>query len=205
MTPRLLGCGPNAVMIEVDTTADAAQLAAHLRLSQLSGVVELVPAARTVLVTCGRPDQLAGVTATVASFVPGEQLTLDGIDVEVPTVYDGADLESVAAATDLTVAEVVELHSSTEFFAAFCGFVPGFAYLTGLPTVLRLPRRQNPRPRIPAGSVAIGADFTGVYPTNSPGGWHLLGTTTVPMWDAARLRPAFITPGDRVRFVPVAR
>ena len=127
----------------------------------------------------------------------------DGMRVEVPTIYDGDDLGEVADVTGLSVAELIELHSATEYSAAFCGFVPGFAYLTGLPALLRLPRRQNPRARVPAGSVAIGADFTGVYPTASPGGWHLLGRATVAMWDSTRARPSFIEPGDSVRFVPV--
>ena len=123
--------------------------------------------------------------------------------VEVPTVYDGPDLADVAARTGTTVAEVIGLHSGTEYHAAFCGFAPGFAYLTGLPAALQLPRRADPRPKVPAGSVAIAAEFTGVYPTASPGGWHLLGHTEETIWDAARGRPSLIAPGDRVRFVPV--
>ncbi|MCU1396841.1 MAG: Allophanate hydrolase subunit 1, partial [Ilumatobacteraceae bacterium] len=180
------------------------QLAAHLRSAALSGVVDLVPAARTVLVSCAIAADLAAVEAAVASFVPGAEIERSGILVEVPTVYDGDDLESVADTIGCSVAEVVELHSSTVYDAAFCGFVPGFAYLTGLLPALLLPRRQNPRPRVPGGSVAVAAGFTGVYPTASPGGWHLLGRATVAMWDTSRPRPSFIEPGDRVRFVPVA-
>ncbi len=191
-------------MIEVDDTEQAAQLATRLRSAGLSGVIDLVPAARTLLVTCSSSHTLAGVAAVAAGFVPGGDTMADGIMVEVPTVYDGEDLGSVAETTGLTVADLIDLHSSTEYDAAFCGFVPGFAYLTGLPEILCLPRRQNPRPRVPGGSVAIGAAFTGVYPTTSPGGWHLLGRATVAMWDSSRARPAFIEPGDRVRFVPVA-
>jgi KipI family sensor histidine kinase inhibitor len=199
----LLPCGPTAVMLEVETTEQAAQLAAHLRSMAITGIVDLIPAARTVLVCCDAPARLASVEAAVGSFVPGEETALNGVLVEVPTVYDGEDLASVADATSMSVQEVIELHSSITYQAAFCGFVPGFAYLTGLPPVLRLPRRLNPRARVPGGSVAIGADFTGVYPTASPGGWHLLGRATVAMWDSSRARPSFIEPGDTVRFVPV--
>lgn len=204
MPTRLLACGPLAVMIEVDDTDRASMLAAHLRAMEIDGVVDLVPAARTVLVSCDSPVRLDAVRLAVDAFVPGAGPDAAGVAVEVPTVYDGEDLVAVAAATAMSVAELVDLHSSTEYRAAFCGFVPGFAYLIGLPPVLRLPRRPNPRARVPGGSVAIGADFTGVYPTASPGGWHLLGRATVPMWDSARARPSYIEPGDTVRFVPVA-
>ncbi len=200
---RLLPCGPTSVMIEVDDTEQAAQLAAHLRSAGLVGMIDLVPAARTVLVTCSSAHALAEVATIAVGFVPDERPPMGGIVVEVPTVYDGDDLGSVAETTGMTVAGLIDLHSSTEYRAAFCGFVPGFAYLTGLPEILCLPRRQNPRPRVPGGSVAIGAAFTGVYPTTSPGGWHLLGRATVAMWDSSRPRPAFIEPGDTVRFVPV--
>lgn len=203
MLARLLACGPTAVMIEVEDTDQAAQMAAYLRWTALPGVIDLVPAARTVLVSCASPEVLTMVERAVVDFVTGTAAATDGVLVEVPTIYDGDDLGSVAEATGLTVAGLIDLHSSTEYRAAFCGFVPGFAYLTGLPAVLCLPRRQNPRARVPSGSVAIGADFTGVYPTASPGGWHLLGRATVAMWDSARDRPAFIEPGDTVRFVPV--
>ena len=203
MEPLILPCGPAAVMIEVDDTEHAAQLAAHLRNAALEGVIDMVPAARTVLVCAATTGDLAAVLRAVTAFVPGERPLVDGIAVEVPTVYDGDDLAEVAEAVGLSIPQLIDLHSSNEYRAAFCGFVPGFAYLTGLPQILRLARRQNPRARVPGGSVAIGADFTGVYPSASPGGWHLLGRATVAMWDSARERPAFIEPGDRVRFVPV--
>ena len=203
MEPRFLPCGPTAVMIEVDDTDTAAQLCAHLRVAALPGVVDLVPAARTVLVSCATASSLVAVESAVASFVPGAEIDRSGILVEVPTVYDGEDLESVAETVGSSVAELIDLHSSTVYDAAFCGFVPGFAYLTGLAPALLLPRRQNPRARVPGGSVALAAGFTGVYPTASPGGWHLLGRATVAMWDATRARPSFIEPGDTVRFVPV--
>lgn len=205
MPVQILPCGPTSVMIEVDDTEQAAQLASYLRRAALGDVVDLVPAARTVLVSCATPSGVATIERAALDFVPETtSAATDGVRVEVPTIYDGDDLGEVADVTGLSVAELIELHSATEYRAAFCGFVPGFAYLTGLPALLRLPRRQNPRARVPAGSVAIGADFTGVYPTASPGGWHLLGRTTVAMWDSTRARPSFIEPGDTVHFVPVS-
>lgn len=205
MTLRVLSCGPTATLLEVGSTEEASVLAGHLRRATVSGLIEIVPAARTVLVECA--DE--AVVAAVSRLVPGLDLRNDpgddGVLVEVPTVYDGPDLASVAARTGLSVAEVTQLHSGGEYRAAFCGFAPGFAYLTGLPAVLQLPRRSDPRAKVPPGSVAIAAEFTGVYPTASPGGWHLLGRTDTAMWDPERARPAHIAPGDQVRFVPVDR
>ena len=117
-------------------------------------------------------------------------------------VYDGADLEDVAQACELTIRDVIQLHSTADYTVAFCGFVPGFAYLVGLPELLQLPRRSTPRTRVPAGAVAIAAEFTGVYPRESPGGWHLLGRTGMPLWDDSRNPPALLAPGTRVRFRP---
>jgi KipI family sensor histidine kinase inhibitor len=116
-------------------------------------------------------------------------------------VYDGIDLDDVAAATGISVEQVIETHSSVTYSAAFLGFTPGWAYLVGLPSQLHLPRRSTPRTAITAGSVAIANEFTGVYPTVSPGGWHLLGHTTEAMFDVDREKPALVMAGDRVRFV----
>lgn len=190
-------------MFELDTVEQAAALATELRGRDVPGVIEVVPGARTVLVVAQRPEQLVPVDQIVAGLGDGDVPTPDGELVEVPTLYDGVDLEDVAELTGLSVSAVIDMHSTVEYRAAFSGFTPGFTYLTGLATTLWLPRRPSPRPRVDAGSVAIGADFTGVYPTSSPGGWHLLGHTTIEMWNPSRARPAFIVPGDRVRFVAV--
>jgi KipI family sensor histidine kinase inhibitor len=106
----------------------------------------------------------------------------------------------VADAGGFTVAEVVQRHQNGCYVAAFCGFAPGFAYLTGLDPALHLARRPSPRTRIPAGSVAIAGEYSAVYPTASPGGWHLLGRTTLDVWDVERARPNLLAPGTRVRF-----
>jgi len=127
--------------------------------------------------------------------------------VEVPVRYGGAggpDLEDVARLHGLRPSDVVELHASVEYEAFFLGFAPGFAYLGPLPASLVTPRLDVPRPRVPAGSVAIAAAQTAIYPTDTPGGWRLIGRTELREWDVTRDPPALIRPGDRVRFVPVA-
>jgi KipI family sensor histidine kinase inhibitor len=191
------------MMAEVDDVEQAATLASTLRSLSPPGVVDIVPAARTVLVDCATTEARQRMEQLVPTIDLDHHGPAASRLVEVPTVYDGEDLDAVAAATDHTVDEVIELHSGTEYRAAFCGFAPGFVYLTGLTPELHLPRRKTPRARVQAGSVAMGADLTGVYPTSSPGGWHLLGSARVTMWDPARPRPALIEPGDRVRFVRV--
>jgi KipI family sensor histidine kinase inhibitor len=122
--------------------------------------------------------------------------------VEVPVVYDGADLASVAANVDLSPSQLIDLHTGAEYTVRFCGFSPGFAYLDGLDPRLHVARRASPRTAVPAGSVAIAGEFTGVYPRSSPGGWQLLGRTDAQLWEVTRDPPALLTPGTRVRFVP---
>jgi KipI family sensor histidine kinase inhibitor len=99
--------------------------------------------------------------------------------------------------------EVPAIHAAAEFCVAFCGFAPGFGYLTGLPARYDVPRRATPRTAVPAGSVALAGPYTGVYPRSSPGGWQLIGTTDAVLWDHARVPAALLAPGTRVRFVPV--
>lgn len=219
--------GLRALLAEVDSDEQVAALLADLRgpagpaerrresTHALGGVagaggelgpeVELVPAARTVLV-----DGLAGSAQmhALARWLRGWQPHALAVDegplVELPTVYDGADLAEVARMWQVSEAEAVRLHTGCEFRVAFCGFAPGFAYLTGLPEHLAVPRRSTPRTRVPAGSVALGGAYTGVYPGPSPGGWQLLGRTSVTLWDPSREPAALLTPGTRVRFTAVA-
>lgn len=202
---RLIGYGPRAVLAEYATLDAVMAAATHVReavaTGRLEGVIDVVPAARTVLVHhSGRVDH-AALDAALGDISPVEPL--DPSTVEIPVRYDGEDLLAIADATALTPAEVIDLHAGTEYTAAFCGFVPGFAYLIGLDPLLHLPRRATPRPRVPAGAVAIAFEYTAVYPAATAGGWHLLGTTDLPMWDEGREPPATIGPGTRVRFRPV--
>lgn len=193
---NLLPYGPRAVLAEFDSLDDVMAAASAWRAAQISGVVDIVPAARTVLV------QHDGTLAVDALTRPESGVPLaTGELVEIPVRYDGDDLHAVAEACGLTVPDVVTLHSDVTYTAAFCGFMPGFSYLVGLDERLVLPRRATPRTRVPAGAVAIASTFTAVYPSVSPGGWHLLGHTEVPMWVPDRATPAAVPPGTRVRFV----
>jgi KipI family sensor histidine kinase inhibitor len=197
--------GPLARLVEV-APGTAAAWAAALRAADLAGIVDIVPAARTVLVCCADRSTAATVT-TVASqidaFTPdrADGRERDRAAVEIPVVYDGEDLEDVARATGLDPGEVVARHTGSSFRVDFCGFAPGFGYLGGLDEALWLPRRTTPRTRVPAGSVAIANEYSAIYPSVSPGGWHLLGTATVRVWDVDRDPPALFAPGTEVRFV----
>ncbi|HWL44159.1 MAG TPA: allophanate hydrolase subunit 1 [Ilumatobacter sp.] len=181
---------------------DPAGWALGLRRLRLEGVVDVVPAAETVLVTCTDATALAALHPNLDAVVP---VAVDGSErpvVTIPVRYDGADLDDVAAVAGISVDDVVASHVGVEYVAAFCGFSPGFAYLAGLPSALHLPRRASPRARVPAGSVAIANGYSAVYPRASPGGWHLLGSTDAVLFDARAERPALVQPGDRVRFEP---
>ena len=195
---RLLPYGPRAVLAEYDSLAEVLAVHDALRAAALAGVDDVVPGARTVLVHYHQVDRPALEKLLVPT---GNAMRATGPIIEIPVVYDGADLDEVASATDMSADEVVELHSSATYSAAFLGFTPGWAYLVGLPPQLHLPRRPTPRTSVPGGSVAIASEFSGVYPTTSPGGWHLLGHTTATMFDATRDKPALVVAGDRVRFI----
>jgi len=191
--------GERAVLV-TELTADPAMWALALRELRLDGIVDVVPAAETVLVSCVDEVALAVVVDAVTGVRPASAIETDGAVVEIPTRYDGPDLDAVAAATGLSTDAVIDAHSQAVYSVAFCGFAPGFAYLAGLDTRLHLPRRATPRTSVPAGSVAIADRFAAVYPRSSPGGWHLLGTTELTLFDPDRPRPALLEPGARVRF-----
>ena len=195
---KRLPCGRDGVLVEMDSLEQVQRLYAELRRRRPKGVIDIVPAARTVLL-------VGPGAARVANELPRRKLpetsAIAGAVVEIPVIYDGEDLVEVAQLAGLSVPEIVELHTGTELRVAFCGFVPGFAYLSGLPKALHVPRRDAPRTKVPAGSVALAGEFTGVYPRATPGGWRLIGRTGMPVWDAQRDPPALLAPGMRVRFV----
>lgn len=171
-------------------------------------VHDVVPAAETLVVTHDPVDAaaieriMAESLNALGSFT--RETTSDTARlVEIPVRYDGEDLQHIAELASLSVDELIALHSGGEYLAEFCGFAPGFSYLSGLPDTLHFARRSTPRTRVPAGAVAIAAGYCAVYPRESPGGWHLLGTTSLAMWDASRTSPATLEPGMRVRFVRV--
>jgi len=188
--------GDRALLVEVGSAEEAAALALFLRGSGLAAD-DVVPAARSVLVD---GVDVSAAEALVASW-PGGSSGGAARTVELPVVYDGPDLEAVASRWGVSVPEVVARHTSLTFTSAFCGFAPGFAYLVGLPPEWQVPRLADPRPRVPAGSVAIAGEWCGVYPTASPGGWLLLGRTAATLWDPSAAEPALLAPGTQVRFV----
>jgi KipI family sensor histidine kinase inhibitor len=120
--------------------------------------------------------------------------------VVIDVVYDGVDLAAVAGHLGMTVEEVVDAHTRTPWRVGFCGFAPGFAYLIDGDPRLSVPRRAEPRSRVPAGSVGLAGAFSGVYPRDSPGGWQLIGRTDAVLWDINRAQPALLTPGTWVQF-----
>lgn len=201
---RLLRVGTDSLLVEVPDTPAAMRLYDEALRRQVMAA-DVVPAARTVLFS-GVPDlvrleQELRAWDTAGATPPAAEGPL----VEVPTVYDGPDLEAVARHWELSPREVVGLHTSAEMVVAFCGFAPGFAYCTS-PTLDRpVPRLDEPRTKVPAGSVGLADVFTGVYPSASPGGWQLVGHTDLVLWDESREQPATLAPGTRVRFVEVSR
>ena len=198
---RFLRCGREAVLVEADDLDEALSLYGALRAAALPGVTDLVPAARTVLVRFDPATTTAErVRAAIAGLPADRPRPAAAGTVTVPVRYDGPDLADVAAHTGLTEAEVVARHTAAEWTVAFAGFAPGFGYLTGGDPRLEVPRRETPRTRIPAGSVGLAGRFSGVYPHDSPGGWQLIGRTTLRLWDPDREPPALFTPGVRVRF-----
>jgi KipI family sensor histidine kinase inhibitor len=203
MTVRLLPCGQRAVLVELD---DVLGYQAALEQAPPDGLVELVPAARTLLVRFDPAVTDAGrLGAVLRQVSPVDSGPAESAEVVIPVVYDGADLAEVAAETGLSVVSLIERHTAGSYVSAFCGFAPGFAYLSGSDPVLHVRRRSSPRTRIPAGSVAVAGEYSAVYPSASPGGWRLLGRTDVPVWDVERDPPNLLPPGTRVRFSAVPR
>lgn len=204
---RILPYGPRALLLEV-ADGDAARglfaaARAEQRAERLASDVELVAGARTLLLDGIDARDLDVVRAAVAGWELRPSATATGAAVEVAVVYDGVDLADVARQWDMTAAEVIATHTVLDHRVAFLGFAPGFAYIDGVPPALAVARRAQPRPRVPAGSVALADGYSAVYPSATPGGWQLVGTTNFIAWDAERDPPARFEPGAVVRFVAV--
>jgi len=200
--------GDEALLVDVDDGPSPAALAAAVTAAAHPAVVEVVPAAVTVLVRTTPGADLADLARLVHECA-GRADDVDPAggaeELVVPVLYDGEDLPDVAEHTRLSVPDVVAAHTGQLWTVAFCGFAPGFGYLRGEDDRLHVPRRSSPRTRVPAGAVALAGEFTGVYPRPSPGGWQLLGRTDLPVWDLERQPPALLRPGVRVRFVDAGR
>ncbi|MCU1603772.1 MAG: Allophanate hydrolase subunit 1 [Modestobacter sp.] len=201
---RLLPSGSTALLVELDDLDAVLALYAALTDRPPAGVVDVVPAARTLLVvTDPAVTTLDAVSAAVRTTAPRPAARTGGDVVELPVHYDGADLAELAGLIDLSPAELVGQHTAQEWTVAFCGFAPGFGYLTQPGGGWDVPRRATPRTRVPPGSVALAGEFSGVYPRESPGGWQLIGRTDVAVFDVDRDPAALLRPGTRVRFVEV--
>lgn len=199
---RVLPYADAGLLVELADLDEVLALFAELVDTPPEGVVDLVPAARTLLLRIdpSRTD-VAQVARAVRDASPRPGTRPDAGHLEVPVTYDGEDLAEVGRLTGLGERGVVEAHTSQEWTVAFCGFAPGFGYLVGANDRLHVPRRATPRTKVPARAVALAGEFTGVYPRESPGGWQLIGHTTVQPWDIDRDPPALLLPGVRVRFV----
>jgi len=177
------------------------------RLGELPEVVEAIPGMNNITVVLRNPHSVAldAIERLQRWWEESEALEPDSRAIEIPVVYGtaaGPDLGEVARHAGLTEKQVVELHSSVDYVVWFLGFQPGFPYLGGLPEQLATPRRAEPRLQVPAGSVGIGGAQTGIYPLATPGGWQLIGHTSLPLFDPSRDEPVLLRPGDTVRFIP---
>lgn len=198
--PRILPFGDGAFLLELPGLDDVLALHRGLLASMAPrAVVDIVPAARTILVTF-EPWARGDVRRWLEGVQPREEDDDGGRFVRIDVAYGGADLGNVARLLGVTEAEVVRRHTGARWRAAFTGFAPGFAYLVAPSSGLEVPRRAEPRTAVPAGSVGLAGEFSGIYPRSSPGGWQLIGTTAARLWDAAAPEPALIRPGDTVVF-----
>jgi KipI family sensor histidine kinase inhibitor len=200
---RILPLGEAGLLVELDDLDAVLALYEALVASRPAGVVDLVPAARTIGLTVDPAlFPLSVATGWLTQTEPVEPATAaPRRTVEIPVRYDGEDLADVAALLGMSAAGVVALHTSSPWRVAFCGFAPGFGYLVTDHDRLIVPRRPTPRTAVPAGSVGLAAEFSGIYPRSSPGGWQLIGSTDALLWDPAAEPPALLTPGTMVRFV----
>lgn len=204
MTARILPYGDHALLVELDGLDAVLALFRGLEATRPEGVVELVPAARTIAVMVEpRILSLSAARGWVERTPPLPAGAVEERVVELDVRYDGDDLAEVARLTERTEAEVVAFHTGTPWRVAFGGFAPGFAYLVSDSPVggaLEVPRRATPRTAVPPGSVGLAGTFSGVYPRSSPGGWQLIGRTDATLWDETADPPALLRPGTVVRF-----
>lgn len=209
--PSVLGAvhdyGDQALLLEFNRTTDVLAWTEAIRRADLLGVIDIVPASRTVLIKLAGPRYLAPTRQRLAKIQVGPDIAADltapaggDVDVEIDVIYDGPDLDEVSRLTGLSTDQVVAAHTAIPWRVGFGGFAPGFAYLVGGDPRLEVPRRAEPRTKVPVGSVGLAGEFSGIYPRESPGGWQLIGRTGEVLWDLDRERPALLTPGMTVRF-----
>ncbi len=200
MTPiELRPVGDRGLML--DLPDGTAARVAGLISAELAGLVDVVPGHRTVLVTWDVEPSREDLVALARHAIAAAESSDEGRRHEIAVRYDGRDLETVAELAGLSVDDVVARHIEFEYTVSFLGYAPGFAYLVGGDERLHVPRREEPRQRVPGGSVAVAGPYSGIYPREGPGGWQLLGRTDAELFDPRRLPPALLAAGDRVRFV----
>ncbi|RZU19996.1 KipI family sensor histidine kinase inhibitor [Kribbella rubisoli] len=199
---RILPAGDRALLVELDDLDEVLGYYAALTADAPADVVDIVPAARTVLVTT--TGDLATLSRALHDVTPTRDSRTTGDLVDIPVIYDGADLGDVADLLGCSQDDVIARHTADEWTVAFCGFAPGFGYLTSTGS-WDIPRRSSPRTKVPTGAVALAGEFSGVYPRESPGGWQLIGRTTAKIFDQERDPAALFHPGRRVRFVDAGR
>lgn len=201
---RVLRCADSGLLLELADLDAVRALHAALAPALPDGVVDLVPATRTLLLRLDpQRANTAEIERVVRSVRPAENQEYETELLRVPVVYDGADLSDVAGLTGLTEQQVVAEHTGTDWTVGFGGFTPGFGYLTGGSARLEVPRRTVPRTKVPAGAVGLAGTFSGIYPRETPGGWQLIGHTDLEIWRSDRDPPALLRPGVRVRFEAV--
>ncbi len=191
--------------ISVELSDRVVEFANAVTSASIRGVTDVVPSYASFGVfynplELSFADLSARVESVLTDVESDDEESVEGRLVHIPVAYDGEDMDDVCRRTKLTRSEVIEIHSSREYRVFVVGFVPGFAYLGPLDPRLIVPRRESPRKKVPAGSVAIAEAQTGVYPSETPGGWNLIGTTTERMFDPSRLDPALLHVGDKVKF-----
>jgi KipI family sensor histidine kinase inhibitor len=201
MTRRLIDYGSAAALLECEDLAEVIGLLPGLR--EQPKINEAVPGARTVLLRLAGPlDE--GDRRMLQSMAPARAEIHHSVRIRVEVEYSGEDLRAVADQVGTTTAEVVELHTGQIWTVGFCGFAPGFAYLQGEHDRLRVSRRREPRPNVPAGAVGLADSWSGIYPRAGPGGWQLIGRTDAQLWDLNRTPPALLQPGFQVEFTSMA-
>jgi KipI family sensor histidine kinase inhibitor len=216
MKVRFLSAGDRALVVEFGDRIDRAlsdgvlRLNAAIRSQRISGVVETVPTFRSLMVYFDRlVTSRASLEGAIGGLLDREcSPRVTATQWRIPVCYEGEfapDLTEVARLTGLTPSEVVAKHSGTRYHVYMLGFLPGFPYMGDLPPELALPRRADPRVRVPAGAISIATSLTAIYPYESPGGWHLIGSTPIRLFDIERPRPALLAPGDAVIFEPIGR
>ncbi|WP_067666524.1 5-oxoprolinase subunit B family protein [Nocardia miyunensis] len=197
--------GDRALLVEPSDRAELAGVIDYLRDEPVAGVSDILPAARTVLITL-RPGVDAAVLTRrlrTAFSAVSERAGGDAKDValvEIPVRYDGVDLAETAALLGISEPELIARHTGAQWRCAFIGFAPGFGYLEAPGAQLTVPRHEQSRTAVPAGAVALAGGYSAVYPRSSPGGWRIIGRTTATLWDLDRREPALLRPGTRVRF-----